>query len=135
MAEELKPNEPQQPDAGHPESSPAEPVPTTEPARGRKGKKAEQPPKAAPNADLDGLVPGRIVHYVLPDGRRTGEHRPAMVIDVPDPEAGVAHLAVYTVPDQDYDMHQHPGIIFFARATKFDPTAEMQGTWHWIERS
>ena len=89
---------------------------------------------------MDGLTEGRIVHYVLPDGRSKGEHRPAIVVKVwrvgeasYPPENGVSNLQVFTDFSNDYDG-DHPGHTgqFWATSVEYNAEKEL-GTWHWIE--
>lgn len=55
---------------------------------------------------MDGLIEGRIVHYVMPDGRYKGEHRPAIIVKIwgdrkQDPTPCV-QLAVFVDGTNDY---------------------------------
>lgn len=97
---------------------------------------------------MQGLTEGRIVHFVLPDGKSEGEHRPAIVVRVwaqSETEATV-NLTVFTDHHNDYDPHKsqtgnHPTDtylvggeygIMWATSVQYDET-KAPGTWHWIE--
>lgn len=62
---------------------------------------------------MEGLTEGRMVHFVLPDGNNTGEHRPAIVVKVcrngfDNPaENGHSNLQVFT--DSLNDGTQYAG--------------------------
>ena len=75
---------------------------------------------------------GRIVHYVLRDGRSAGEHRPAIIVRVWEPEAGYVNLQVLTDGAND-GAEAGSGMIW---ATSVFPDEQFQGpgTWHWPER-
>lgn len=97
---------------------------------------------------MDGLIEGRIVHFVMPNG----EHRPAIVTKVWDHEGatGTSNLNVFTdysndVPykqdeiekmrngfgiDPDQVRHGH----IWRTSIRYSETPE-PGTWHWIERA
>jgi hypothetical protein len=93
---------------------------------------------------MDGLIEGRKVHYVMPNG----QHRPATIVKVWG-ETGCSNLQVqtdgsndagYTQADVDRlkafgispDEVRH-GHIW---VTNIQYSDEMkQGTWHWIERA
>jgi hypothetical protein len=78
-----------------------------------------------------GLVPGRIVHYVLPDGPHAGEHRPAIVVRVWS-EVGV-NLQVFM--DGANDRVSGPGVVWATSVLYADPAEHKPRTWHWIERA
>lgn len=74
---------------------------------------------------------GRIVHFVLNQGRNVGEHRPAIIVRVWDamPHPGSAvQLQVFT--DQGND--DLPG-TFWATSVTQDPTGTRPHSWHWPE--
>lgn len=89
---------------------------------------------------MQGLTEGRIVHYVLPDGRSEGEHRPAIVVKVWGADDGVCNLQVFTDYTNDYDPEEHPNQPrangsngnFWATSVQHD-AEKSSGTWHWIE--
>ena len=87
---------------------------------------------------MDQLVSvGRIVHYVLPNGRNPGEHRPAIVVNVwgtPTPDYTPAvQLQVFT--DSTNDFVEGPGSNGLLWATSVSHDEEHRiGTWHWPER-
>ena len=93
---------------------------------------------------MEGLITGRIVHYVLSDadvetiersrltaspgfsGNRTspGDHVPAMVVNVLlDSPTGMANLTCFL---DGHDTH-------WAASRQFDAEGK-QLTWHWVER-
>lgn len=95
---------------------------------------------------MDGLTEGRIVHYVLNQGRNKGEHRAAIVAKVwrhPDPtlvdpegkpvivtpENGVSNIHIFTDAVND----ELPGIMMMG-SVLFDADGK-PGTWHWIEKA
>ena len=85
---------------------------------------------------MEGLTEGRIVNYVLPDGKSKGQHRPAIVVRVwrilPDnkpPENGVCQLQVFT--DYTYDMLDP---VVWKTSVVNDESGK-PGTWHWIEKA
>lgn len=69
---------------------------------------------------MKGLTTGRIVHFVI----STGEHRPAIVVDVVNKEEGIVHLHLFRLAldieaeRQLYTIYSQEPIIW---------------TWHWIE--
>ena len=82
---------------------------------------------------MDGLIPGRIVHYVAPgsaDGRYPPAHRAAIVTQVIHPEAaGVVGAWIVDL------MVCNPTGIHFAASVPFDADGAQPYSWHWIERS
>lgn len=77
---------------------------------------------------MDGLTPGRTVHYVA-FGTPKGEHpalvhRAAIITAVVDAAAGTVSLAVL-----------NPTGLFFNLHNDFDPTASRGATWHWPEHA
>ena len=84
---------------------------------------------------MQGLTEGRIVHFVLPDGKNKGHHRAAIVIRVF--EGGVINLRVFTDFTNDYpaeEYYDNAGIVR-ASSVEFDEEEKLPGTWHWIERA
>lgn len=90
---------------------------------------------------MDGLTPGRMVHYVHGPTRwvhdpssplreleeadpKAGEHEAAIVAGVVDAEAGTCNLFVI---EQTGMPHVRPEVPF--------SDAKEPGTWHWIERA
>jgi hypothetical protein len=88
---------------------------------------------------MDGLIEGRIVHYVLPaeqNCKEPGAHRPAIVVRVCPPEwyppsEGRVNLQVFTDFENDYPKSD--GHIW-ATSVGYDPD-KAPGTWHWIEKA
>ena len=91
---------------------------------------------------MEGLTPGRNVHYVMP----TGEHRPAIVVRV-EPEATTVNLVVFTDGQNDasileanypvgasYIAAVRTGILWRS-SIPFDEENKVPDTWHWIERA
>lgn len=76
---------------------------------------------------MDGLIEGRIGHYVAYNGR----HLAAMVIGIWDKEHGMVNLVVFT------DMPNAAGVINFGiqfhREVEYSDEAK-PGTWHFVER-
>ena len=74
---------------------------------------------------------GRQVHYVLPEGRAAGEHRPATIVKIWDPvpaHGSLVQLQVLT--DQTNDGYD-TGLLWRTSvrySEEHDP-----GTWHWPE--
>lgn len=94
---------------------------------------------------MDGLTEGRIVHYVLEDGRSKGQHRPAIVVRDWKQENGLCQLQVFTDGLNDgfesgHYLHE-PGAAFtlpqnviWRTSVHYDENKE-PGTWHWPERA
>ena len=87
---------------------------------------------------MEGLTEGRMVHFVLPDGNNTGEHRPAIVVKVwrngsnDLPGNGHSNLQVFT--DSLNDGTQYAGGLVWRTSVPYDETKK-PGTWHCIERA
>lgn len=90
---------------------------------------------------MEGLIEGRIVHYVLDEK----EHRPAIVVKVwrnydgSVHEDGLCNLQVFTDGTNDRYHSDHlpagfeSGICWLtSRLYSEEP---VPGTWHWIERA
>jgi len=83
---------------------------------------------------MEGLTEGRIVHYVLSEGRNKGEHRPAIVVrvwrlDGAPPDNGCCQLQVFTDESND----ELPAVMWVTSCV-YD--AEAAGrSWHWIEKA
>ncbi len=74
---------------------------------------------------------GRVIHYVLPDGRRAGEVRAAMVTNVfPSAADGMCNGTVFLDQLNDADSKG-----FFGSAKFDDSATPAQGTWHWPPRA
>jgi len=82
------------------------------------------------------IVPsvGRIVHYVMP----SGEHRPAIIVQVWEPESGLVNLQVFTDgPNDDMSLGiTGPNDNWRGSVPQYhgDPLSAPQNTWHWPER-
>lgn len=88
---------------------------------------------------------GRIVHYVMSDGRSAGDHRPAIIVRVwgeeqvasgqlPESALGTVQLQVFTdgTNDESIDTAYTSGIAW-KTSVRHDELAG-NGTWHWPER-
>lgn len=86
------------------------------------------------------IAVGKIVHYVLPTGRNTGEHRPAIVVRIwGTPMANTlppaVQLQVFTDGTNDF-AHDQSGANGLLWAASVPHSEEPRpGTWHWIERA
>ncbi|MGN6563420.1 MAG: hypothetical protein ACTHMU_12245 [Thermomicrobiales bacterium] len=85
---------------------------------------------------MDGLTEGRMVHYVLPDGRGKGEHRPAVVVHVwrqyQEQMPGYSNLLVFT--DAENDGFFTSEAVQWRTSVHYNAEGK-PGTWHWIERA
>lgn len=87
---------------------------------------------------MDGLIEGRVVHYVMPNGK----HRPAMVSRVWESERGMVNLVVTLDGRNDIgDLKAagvHPddiqGFQLWATSEYYSEQPEPH-TWHWIEKA
>jgi hypothetical protein len=87
---------------------------------------------------MEGLIEGRIVHYVLANG----QHRPAIVVRnwsnpaIPGSD-GMVNLIVFADGSNDYEAIQGATELgmFWATSVHYDPAGKMHHTWHWIERT
>ena len=83
---------------------------------------------------MEGLIEGRIVHYVTPPGRI----RPAIVVQVwrdaegAPPTNGVCNLQVFT--DGSNDGPWGASGVVWATSAVFDADGA-PGTWHWPPRA
>lgn len=91
---------------------------------------------------MEGLIEGRIVHYVLPNGNSTGEHRPAIIVKVwPSMvESGTVNLLVFTDCNNDVDPRNpqtasYGSGVVWATSVHYEETGKERRTWHWIERA
>lgn len=72
---------------------------------------------------------GRIVHYVLPDGRNRGTHRPALIVAVWSET--IVNLQVFT--DGPNDGNDYVTGQVWRTSVRFAEEGDF-GTWHWPER-
>ncbi|WP_426447582.1 hypothetical protein ACP26L_25640 [Paenibacillus sp. S-38] len=81
---------------------------------------------------MEELAVGRLVHYVMPDGKT---HRPAMVVQVWN-KKGMSNLQVFTDGQNDYQRHglQFRGNLAWVGSVSFSEGKEAN-TWHWPERA
>ena len=78
---------------------------------------------------MEGLTEGRIVHYIMSDGR----HRPAIVVNVMDKVSGSVELQVF-LSKTDYPYEDSKTITAYASYGP-DPETSLLGSWHWIEKA
>jgi len=85
---------------------------------------------------------GRIVHYVLPEGRSAGDHRPAVIVRVwgedqvragtlPASALGTVQLQVFV--DDSNDGFEAETVAVWKTSVIHDETGK-PNTWHWPER-
>lgn len=93
---------------------------------------------------MQGLIEGRIVHFVLPDGR----HTPAMLVKVWN-DNGLSNLQVFTdgsnslpYSPEDKEKFKNFGINLDEVAhghiwmtSRSYSEAMEPGTWHWVEKA
>lgn len=85
---------------------------------------------------MEGLTEGRIVHYVLTNGK----HRPAIVVRVFESgrPQGLANLIVFSDGSNDAGVvsgNVSEQGLFWATSAHYDPAGTVHHTWHWIERA
>ncbi len=100
---------------------------------------------------MQGVIEGRVVHFVLPDG----SHRPALIVNAwkGGGEAGSVNLLVFLDGTNDAFMHDRPPVPPIGATRYADPTTEeclqgtmwrtsinhslepLEGTWHWPEHA
>jgi len=85
---------------------------------------------------LSGLTEGRIVHYVLNEGRDQGQHRPAIIVRVWDKQHvnGCSQLQVFTDSDAESKWNDQLPPVMWKTSILYSEGRE-PGTWHWIERA
>ena len=85
--------------------------------------------------ELEGLVAGRIVHYVPHETETIREIRPAIIVQVWDQSSGCCNLQVFTDGSND----SQPTGLYWATSRLFaepqDGEKAPPGTWHWIPRA
>lgn len=82
---------------------------------------------------MEGLIEGRIVHYVLPNGcKNAGYHRPAIITQVWNAWTGTSNLQVFV--DGENDGHEYTNGLCRFTSVMYSENKE-PGTWHWIERA
>lgn len=79
---------------------------------------------------MKGLTEGRIVHYVIPDGPKGGEHRPAMIVRIWDAHTGYVNLQVFFDGTNDGHAAQQPEWV---TSVSYSKDTTQPRTWHWIE--
>lgn len=88
---------------------------------------------------MEGLIEGRMVHFVLPENRGyfpsvVGEHRPAIVVRVWDAKTGYVNLQVVVDGMNDCPNAKLAGCPLVWETSVVYDEAKAPGTWHWIER-
>lgn len=79
---------------------------------------------------IPGLIEGRNVHYVIPEGQKNaGQHRAAIICRVWDNDTGLCNLNVFWDGNND-DQADEPwlGSIYYSAEPK-------PNTWHFMERA
>ena len=86
-----------------------------------------------PSATIEGIIEGRMVHYVLSNG----EHRPGIIVKVWSKSSGCSNLQVFVDNTNDAPAFIPPiaqvtGVYWVTSANySEEPTPR---TWHFIER-
>jgi hypothetical protein len=83
---------------------------------------------------VEGLIEGRIVHYVLTDGDSEGQCRPAIILKVWDREGETGCCNVLVFTDASNDGGPYRSGLFWATSRSYDADKK-PGTWHWIEHA
>jgi hypothetical protein len=73
---------------------------------------------------MDGLIEGRIVHFVVSNE----QHRAAIVVNVISKDYGNCDLFVFSMPQDER------GGFFMYIDAKYD-VGKAINTWHWIEKA
>jgi hypothetical protein len=87
---------------------------------------------------------GRIVHYVLSEGRSKGEHRPAIIVRVwgedqvasgrlPASALGTVQLQVFTDSSEGGGFNDEMPQVMWRTSVMHDEE-KAENTWHWPER-
>jgi hypothetical protein len=87
---------------------------------------------------MDGLVEGRIVHFVMP----SGEHRPAIIVrvwrDLSGAPEGYSNLVVFVDGANDLHYASRPDVpdqvTLWETSIHYSENKEPR-TWHWIEKA
>ena len=80
---------------------------------------------------------GRVVHFILDEGRSFGQHRPAIITrvwaraDQVTPETAV-QLQVFADGTND-DIQGGANVVWKSSRQYRDPSEQAAGTWHWPE--
>jgi hypothetical protein len=84
---------------------------------------------------MDGLIEGRIIHYVMPDGRA---HRAAMIVQVfPQPQSDSPMCNITVFPDMLNDHRYGPewaNTVGVGKGSIHYSETKEANTWHWPER-
>lgn len=89
---------------------------------------------------MEGLIEGRIVHFVIESGSGQIHHRPAIVVHVwrdPDgtpPANGNCNLQVFTDSNESGQFNDALPPVMWKTSVLFDENAR-PGTWHWPEKA
>lgn len=108
---------------------------------------AADPPELSPSpgepypinevGPMEGLIEGRIVHYVLDNPLAAGEHpetRPAMIVAVWDRYSGVSNLQVASKGLRDAHLTGGTDANWVCKTSVRYSEGREPGTWHWIPR-
>ncbi len=87
---------------------------------------------------------GRIVHYVLSEGRSAGDHRPAIIVRVwgeeqvaagtlPESALGTVQLQVFTDSSADGRFNDELPAVMWKTSVVHDDEGKAPNTWHWPE--
>lgn len=82
-------------------------------------------PLAVPST---GVKTCHMVAYVLPNGAREGEDRPAVVVRVVDETAGIVSLRIFTDGLPDGEQYGNGSLTLNQVAYSAEG---LRGTWHW----
>jgi hypothetical protein len=77
---------------------------------------------------------GGVVHYVLPDGRSAGEHRPAIIVRVWDsPPHSRSYVQLQVFVDGTNDYPDYNGAVWATSVQADFGDTPAPRTWHWPE--
>lgn len=79
---------------------------------------------------MQGLIEGRVVHYVMSDDI----HSAAVVVQVKNQVKGVCDLVVFLSAKESEGHGITPGVPVYAHNVPYNPDGT-ETTWHWIEGS
>ena len=81
---------------------------------------------------MKGLTEGRTVHFVVPDGRSAGEHRPAVVVRVWESGHCEGYVNLLVQMDGTNDGMPPGEFLRWETSVCYDEEKKPR-TWHWIE--
>jgi hypothetical protein len=84
---------------------------------------------------MEGLTPGRVVHFVLgPKDEESGKrHRAAIITNVKDADAGVLDMNVQ-LSKSDIEAVVGANTVLAVEDIKHSADPQ-EGTWHWVEKA